>query len=156
MPGPCLRSLCRPVLVVPTHCLPGRHVVDAPPAKVVAYAPGTVPSVAPRADELLGEPLLVQQPPGLECVEHSLYRIRIGAAAGELAGKFATRVLAACEQPESPRPQLRILFVGQASTASPVAAVTFRPGRSRSRNAVSMEFATSLFSFRKSRTLSRP
>ena len=156
-PGPRPGRSFRPELVVLSDRLRGRRVVDAAPAQLLANAPGTVAAVEARADVLLGKPFLAQQPSCFERIEHAVDGVRAGTARDKPGRKLAARMLAAREQLESARPKLRILRVGQASTASPASsAEPLRAGRSKSRNAVSIVPATSPFCLRKSRTLSRP
>ncbi len=92
-PGPRLRRLFGPERVVPSDRLPGRRAVDPAPAKLLVDAPGTVAAAEARADVLLGEPLLAQQPLRFERIEHAFDRIRPGAARGELERELAARVL---------------------------------------------------------------
>ena len=154
--GSHLRRSFGPVLVALSDRLPGRRVVDATPAKVLANAPGAMAAATARADELLGEPRLAEQPLRFERIEHAGDRVGTGAARGKLERKLAARVLPAREQIERPRPELRIALAAQASSASPAPAAALRPGRSISRNAVSIALAMSSCSLRNSRTLSRP
>ena len=156
---PRLRRLFGPELVVLSDSLPGRRVVDAAPAKLFANSQRTVAAAAARVDVLLGESLLAQQSLRFERIERAFDRARIDAARGKLECKLAPRMLTARKQLESPRPELRFLLAGQASTASPASVFSagpFRLGRSMSRSAVSSPRATPSFCLRNSRTLSRP
>ena len=156
-PGTRLLRAIRPVRVVLSDRLPRRRIPDSALAELLANACGAVTATAARADELLGEPFLAQQPPCFECIEHTLNRVRSVAARGELGCELAAGMLPAREQPESPRSKFRIPLGGQASTASAASSPTgLLEGRSRSRNAVSIAPAISSCSLRKSRTLSRP
>ena len=154
---PGLRGPRGPVPVVLSDRLPGRRVVDAAPAKLVANAPGTVAAFAARVDELLGEPSFAQQSLHFQRIEHAFDRIRFGATRPELQRKLSACMLAAREQSESPPPDVGIILSGQASIASPASSAA-PPCRGRSvfRSAVSIAPATSSCALRKSRTLSRP
>ena len=156
-PATRLRRAFRPVRVVLSDRFPRRHVADATPAKLFANARGALAATAARANELLGEPLLAQQPLRFECIEHAFDPVRPGAARGELGRELAARMLTAREQPEGSLAKLRISLGGQASTASAASsAERLRGGRSRFRNAVSIAIAMSWCSLRNSRTLSLP
>ena len=140
----------------PVQGLPGRRGADAASAQLLANAPRAVATTEPRADVLLGEPLLAQKPLRLQCVEHPLDRRGIAASYHELGRKLATCVLAAREQLERPRPKLRFVLAGQAPTASTASSAPPRLGRSLSRSSVSIACAAFPFCLRNSRTLSRP
>ena len=141
---------------VPVQGFPGCRGADAALPQLLADAPRAVAPADPRPDELLREPILVQEPLRLQRVEHPLDRRCIAAPRRELERKLATCVLAAREQLERPRPKLRFVLAGQASTASTASSAPPRPGRSLSRNSVSIACAASPFCLRNSRTLSRP
>ena len=155
-----LRALARrppgPERRIPIQGLPGCLGTDAAPPQLLADEPRAAAPADPRPDELLREPLLVQEPLRLQRVEHPLDRRCIAAPRRELERKLATCVLAAREQLERPRPKLRFVLAGQASTASTASSAPPRPGRSLSRNSVSIACAASPFCLRNSRTLSRP
>ena len=156
-PGTRLRRAIRPMRVVLPHRLRRRFVRDAATPKLLANARRALAPTAARADELLGEPLLAQQPLRLERIEHALDRVRTSSARDELGRELAAGMLPARERPESPPSQLRIPLGGQASITSPASSATrLRGGRSSSRNAVSIAPAISSCSLRKSRTLSLP
>ena len=144
---------------VPVQGFPGCRGADAALPQLLADAPRAVAPADPRPDELLREPILVQEPLRLQRVEHPLDRRRIAAPRRELERELSACVLAAREQLERPRPELRIVIRDQAPTASPAPACStepLRPGRSRSRSAVSTACAASSCCLRNSRTLSRP
>ena len=138
---------------------PGRLGADAALPQLLADAPRAVAPAGSRADVLLGEPLLAQESLRLQGIEHPLDRHRVAAPRGELERELSTCVLAACEQFQRPRPELRIVIADQAPTASPASARFTEPlrfGRSMSRSVASIARATSSCSLRNSRTLSRP
>ena len=113
----------------------------------------------PGIDVVPGESFLAEEILRFERGEHPLDRTRIAAARRELERELAACMLAAREQLEGSRPELRFVLAVQAPTASPASdfsADPLRPGRSMSRSAASTAWATSSFSLRNSRTLSRP
>ena len=134
-----------------------RRCVDAASAQFLANRQGALTASETRTHILLGEPFVAEKPPRLQRIKHAFHLVLAGTARGKLDRQLRAGVLAAREQPEGARPELRILLTGQASTASSGSfAELLGAGRSMSRSAVSMARATSAFCLRKSRTLSRP
>ena len=151
------QRLFEPELFIPGDGLLRPFIADAAPAKLVANAPGAMAAAEARGDVLLGEALLAQEPLRFQRVEDPVDFVNVSAGGSELARELSTGMLATGEQLQGPRTKLPFVLTGQASTASPASsAARLRLGSSRSRRAVSTERAICTFSFRNSRTLSRP
>ena len=158
-PGPLLRRPLGPEPRGPVEGRPRRRTADAAPPKLLADAQRALAASDPGLDVVPGEPFLAEEPFRFERREHPLDLVPIAAARAELERELPPGMLAAREQLERPRPELRLAPVAQAPTASPASVLPAgspRPGRSISRNAPSTACATSSFCLRNSRTLSRP
>ena len=151
------RRLFQPEPVVTLGGLLRRCAVDAAPTELLANPQRPLTAIEARTHVLLGESPVAEKSPRLQRIEHAFHLVPAGTARGELGRQLRAGVLAAREQLQGARPELRILLADQASTApSGSLAELLGAGRSMSRSAVSMACATSAFCLRKSRTLSRP
>ncbi len=153
-PGALVRRPFGPEPRGPVEGLLRRCAVDAALPKLLADAQRAMAAADPGIGVVLGEPFLAEDPLRFERREHPFDRACIAAARGEFEREFAACMLAAREQLDRPRPELRLVPAAQAPTAFP--AEPSRPDRSLSRSAASIACATSSFCLRKSRTLSRP
>lgn len=139
----------------------GERLGDAAAAKLVADAHRPLSARRALRDEGLREASVAEQLRRLELVERAGDEVPGPAPCRELRRELGARMLAPGEQARGlvANGVLRVLRARlQASTSSASTSGAFVAGRTRSfsRSAVSIRAATSGFSLRNSRTLSRP